>query len=60
MLPATNDSFSKPGRQITIFLFLYNLAQWLVYTFEVQKVRASLVSFQISACSKLAVDPTEH
>jgi hypothetical protein len=34
---------SKPGRQITIFLFLFNLSQWLVFTFEVQKVRASLV-----------------
>jgi hypothetical protein len=35
---------SKPGRQITVFLFIFNLAQWLVFTFEIQKVRASLVS----------------
>jgi len=33
----------KPGRQITAFLFLFNVSQWLVYTFEIQKVRASLV-----------------
>jgi len=33
----------RPGRQITIFLFLFNVSQWLVYTFEIQKVRASLV-----------------
>lgn len=32
-----------PGRQITIFLFLFNLAQWIVFTFEIQKVRASQV-----------------
>jgi len=33
----------KPGRQVTAFLFLFNVSQWLVYTFEIQKVRASLV-----------------
>jgi hypothetical protein len=38
-----DKEFTKPGRQITIFLFLFNLAQWLVFTFEIQKVRASLV-----------------
>ena len=43
ILPAANNNISKPGRQITIFLFLFNLSQWLVFTFEVQKVRASLV-----------------
>ena len=31
------------GRQITIFLFLFNLAQWIVFTFEIQKVRSSKV-----------------
>ena len=34
---------NMPGRQITIFLFLFNLAQWIVFTFEIQKVRASKV-----------------
>ena len=34
---------TMPGRQITIFLFLFNLAQWIVFTFEIQKVRASKV-----------------
>ena len=34
---------SKPGRQVTVFLFLLNLSQWFVFTFEIQKVRASLV-----------------
>lgn len=38
---ATFDS--KPGRQVTIFLFFLNLAQWVVISFEIQKVRASLV-----------------
>jgi len=33
----------RPGRQITMFLFLFNVSQWLVFTFEIQKVRASLV-----------------
>ena len=32
-----------PGRQLTVFLFLFNLAQWIVSTFEIQKVRASQV-----------------
>lgn len=32
-----------PGRQVTVFLFLFNLAQWVVFTFEIQKVRASKV-----------------
>jgi hypothetical protein len=32
-----------PGRQVTIFLFLFNLSQWVVFTFEIQKVRASHV-----------------
>ena len=26
------------GRQVTAFLFLYNIAQWLVISFEIQKV----------------------
>ena len=34
---------TRPGRQITIFLFLFNLSLWLVYTFEIQKARASVV-----------------
>lgn len=38
-----DKEFTKPGRQITVFLFLFNIAQWLVFTFEIQKVRASLV-----------------
>ena len=42
MLPP-EKVLSKPGRQITVFMFLFNLAQWLVFTFEIQKVRASLV-----------------
>ncbi len=29
--------------QVTIFLSILNLAQWLVVTFEIQKVRASVV-----------------
>ena len=38
-----NHSNYMPGRQITAFLFLFNLAQWIVFTFEIQKVRASEV-----------------
>jgi len=39
----SNQEYIMPGRQITIFLFLFNLAQWIVFTFEIQKVRASQV-----------------
>merc|ERR1712223_565558 len=31
-----------PGRQICMFMFLFNISQWLVFTFETQKLRASL------------------
>ena len=34
---------TRPGRQITIFLFFFNLSVWLVYTFEIQKARASII-----------------
>jgi len=42
VLPPEKE-FAKPGRQITVFLFLLNLSQWLVVSPEIQKVRASLV-----------------
>ncbi len=29
---------SLPGRQAAAFLFLFNLAQWIVLSFEIQKV----------------------
>ena len=32
------DRAEKPGRQVTAFLFFFNLAQWLVISFEIQKV----------------------
>lgn len=32
----------KPGREVTVFLFLLNLAQWIVFTFEIQKVSLKL------------------
>ena len=38
-----DQEYIMPGRQITVFLFLFNLAQWIVFTFEIQKVRASRV-----------------
>ena len=38
-----NEEQSMPGRQATFFLFLFNLSQWIVITFEIQKVRASKV-----------------
>eukprot|EP00094_Tigriopus_californicus_P008151 TCALIF_07847-PA protein Name:"Similar to Otop1 Otopetrin-1 (Mus musculus)" AED:0.73 eAED:0.73 QI:0/0/0/0.33/0.6/0.5/6/0/408 len=38
-----NDSDTKPGRQVAIFMFFFNIGMWLVFTFEIQKVRSSLV-----------------
>ena len=38
-----DQQYIMPGRQVTVFLFLFNLAQWIVFTFEIQKVRASRV-----------------
>ena len=34
---------AKPGRQIVTFLLICNLAIWVIYTFEVQKVEESPV-----------------
>lgn len=34
---------TKPGRQIITFLLICNLAMWIVYTFETQKVEANPV-----------------
>ena len=34
-------SKERPGRQVTVFLILFNISQWMVWTFEMQKVRAS-------------------
>jgi hypothetical protein len=31
-----------PCREVTAFLFVYNLAQWLVVTFEMQKLKSSV------------------
>merc|ERR1712241_440676 len=33
----------RPGRQYVTFSFLFNISQWLVLTFEIQKFRASLI-----------------
>ena len=33
----------NPGRQFAIFSFFFNLSQWLVLTFEIQKFRSSLI-----------------
>merc|ERR1712008_234965 len=37
---------SKPGRQIVTFLLICNLAIWVIYTFEVQKVEESPVQIE--------------
>ena len=34
-------SKERPGRQVTVFLILFNISQWMVWTFEMQKVKAS-------------------
>jgi hypothetical protein len=33
-----DKEYAKPGRQMTVFFFMFNAAQWLVVTFEIQKV----------------------
>jgi len=37
---------SKPGRQVVTFLLICNLAIWVIYTFEVQKVKESPVQIE--------------
>jgi hypothetical protein len=43
---------TKPGRQIVTFLLICNLAIWVIYTFEVQKVEESPV--QVGAVRNIA------
>ena len=40
---ADEDRESQPCRQILVWLFFFNLAQWLNLTLEVQKIQGSLV-----------------
>ena len=37
------QQMQNPGRQFAIFSFFFNLSQWLVLTFEIQKFRSSLI-----------------
>ena len=39
VLTTPEEMSSLPGRQAAAFLFLFNLAQWIVLSFEIQKVR---------------------
>ena len=40
----SNDhNSSKPGRQVVTFLLICNITMWIIYTFEVQKVKDSPV-----------------
>ena len=39
---------TKPGRQIVTFLLICNLAMWVIYTFETQKVEANPVQVRLS------------
>jgi hypothetical protein len=39
-----NDrEYAKPGRQMTVFFFLFNAAQWLIVTFEIEKVHTNII-----------------
>ena len=40
---------TKPGRQIVTFLLICNLAMWVIYTFETQKVEANPVQVRLSS-----------
>ena len=40
---STSHETKKPGRQVVTFLLLCNITMWIVYTFEVQKVKDSPV-----------------
>jgi len=37
---------SKPGRQVVTFLLICNITMWVIYTFEVQKVKDSPVQLR--------------
>jgi hypothetical protein len=43
----SNDhNSSKPGRQVVTFLLICNITMWIIYTFEVQKVKDSPVQLR--------------
>ena len=46
MLPR-NMSDERPGRQILVFLIFLNISQWMVTTFEMQKVSASPLEVEL-------------
>ncbi|RZC34629.1 uncharacterized protein BDFB_008366, partial [Asbolus verrucosus] len=37
---------SKPGRQVVTFLLICNVTMWIIYTFEMQKVKANPVQLK--------------
>ena len=37
-----DKEYAKPGRQMTVFFAIFNAAQWLIVTFEIQKVGLSI------------------
>jgi hypothetical protein len=43
---STSHETKKPGRQVVTFLLLCNITMWIVYTFEVQKVKDSPVQLK--------------
>ena len=54
---------NMPGRQATFFLFLFNLSQWIVITFEIQKVRASKVEqgkFKVISTNQIHTPRYKH
>ena len=54
---------NMPSRQATFFLFLFNLSQWIVITFEIQKVRASKVEqgkFKVISTNQIHTPRYKH
>ena len=42
-----NHDSNKPGRQVVTFLLLCNITMWIMFTFEVQKVKDSPVQVSL-------------
>jgi hypothetical protein len=48
-----DKEYAKPGRQMTVFFFMFNAALWLIFTFEIQKVETTLIKSQLTKLYKI-------
>jgi len=57
----SNDhNSSKPGRQVVTFLLICNITMWIIFTFEVQKVKDSPVQLRFFEWRPKPINNSAH